>query len=67
MYIASIKFKRDGLSYWEEGLYIAEEENSDKSVILDSNYRVVDDVLENYTVNLSSPDKRLEMWIPFQI
>ena len=38
MFIEGIKFKRNKDSEWENGYYIGENEDSDKSVIIDCNY-----------------------------
>lgn len=41
MYLSSIQFKRTENSEWEKGFYVGAYENSEKSVILDSNFKPV--------------------------
>ena len=38
MYIESIKFKRHEDSQWEEGYYIGDTDNSNKSIMVDRNF-----------------------------
>lgn len=42
MYVESIKFKREKDSEWERGYYIGDTDNSEKSVILDKDYKPLD-------------------------
>lgn len=41
MYLESIKFKRTKVSEWERGYYLGDTDNSDKSIIVDSNFKEV--------------------------
>lgn len=39
MYVESIRFKRTEFSNWERGYYVGDTDNSNKSVILDKEYK----------------------------
>ena len=44
MYISMCRVKREKNSKWEEALYVGEAENCNNSVILDKEYKVLDEV-----------------------
>jgi hypothetical protein len=45
MFIQTIQFKREKDSEWEDGLYIAEHENANRDIIMDSNYLIVEGMI----------------------
>ncbi|MBU5333581.1 hypothetical protein KQI61_15385 [Anaerocolumna aminovalerica] len=48
MFVESIKFQREQGSEWERGYYIGDTDNSNKSTILDANYKPVLERLWDY-------------------
>jgi hypothetical protein len=48
MFVESIKFKREQGSEWERDYYVGDTDNSNKSIIIDINYKVVPERLWGY-------------------